>query len=215
MTGRHVVLALRVVAASSSFLEPLPCFSTMGRGQEMLDALPDQLGNGFRTARREHLQLFVLVFVELNLRPYHVIMLSLLCIIATTDGPFVAGVMNLHWMAAITVFVLAEKVLPGGERIARGGGRAPRRRGSPGHVLAVEISALAKKKTITIALDPEVDRLLTRAAQERGVSRAEFIRQQLELVLEQYRLHPKPKSAGILRSLAERGDESELFAGRQ
>lgn len=73
--------------------------------------------------------------------------------------------------------------------------------------------ALSKKKATTIALDPEVDRLLTRAAQERGVSRSEFIRQQLELVLEQYRRHPKPKSAGILRSLAERGDESELFGG--
>jgi Arc/MetJ-type ribon-helix-helix transcriptional regulator len=75
--------------------------------------------------------------------------------------------------------------------------------------------ALAKKKATTIALDPEDDRLLSRAAQERGVSRSEFIRQHLSLVLEQYRRHPKPRSAGIVRALRKRGDESELFsAGR-
>jgi hypothetical protein len=74
--------------------------------------------------------------------------------------------------------------------------------------------ALSKKRATTIALDPEDDRLLTRAARERGVSRAEIIRQQLSLMLEQYRRHPKPKSAGSLRALAERGDERELFRGR-
>ena len=75
--------------------------------------------------------------------------------------------------------------------------------------------ALAKKKATTIALDPEDDRLLSRAAQERGISRSEFIRQHLSLVLEQYRRHPKPRSAGIVRALRERGDESEMFsAGR-
>lgn len=75
--------------------------------------------------------------------------------------------------------------------------------------------ALSRKKATTIALDPEDDRLLTRAARERGVSRAELIRQQLSLLLEQYRRHPRPKSAGIVRSLKERGDERELFgAGR-
>lgn len=73
--------------------------------------------------------------------------------------------------------------------------------------------ALTKKKATTIALDPEDDRLLTRAAQERGVSRSEFIRQQLRLVLEQYRSHPRPKSAGAVAHLPERGDESELFGG--
>jgi metal-responsive CopG/Arc/MetJ family transcriptional regulator len=73
--------------------------------------------------------------------------------------------------------------------------------------------ALKKKKATTIALDPEVDRLLTRAARERGVSRSEFIRQQLALVLEQYRPHPKPRSAGVIRELRERGDERELFGG--
>jgi hypothetical protein len=75
--------------------------------------------------------------------------------------------------------------------------------------------ALSRKKATTIALDQEADRLLTRAARERGVSRSEFIRQQLAPVLEQYRRHPKPKSAGAIRSLAERGDESELFRGRR
>jgi hypothetical protein len=75
--------------------------------------------------------------------------------------------------------------------------------------------ALSRKKATTIALDPEADRLLTRAATERGVSRSAFIRQQLALVLEQYRRHPKPRSAGIIRSLSERGDERELFGGRR
>ncbi|HZX65320.1 MAG TPA: ribbon-helix-helix protein, CopG family, partial [Myxococcales bacterium] len=58
--------------------------------------------------------------------------------------------------------------------------------------------------------------LLTRAAEERGVSRSEFIRQQLALVLEQYRKHPRPRSAGIIRHrLPERGDEAELYADRR
>jgi Arc/MetJ-type ribon-helix-helix transcriptional regulator len=75
--------------------------------------------------------------------------------------------------------------------------------------------ALSRKKATTIALDPDDDRLLTRAACEREVSRSEFIRQHLALVLEQYRRHPKPRSAGIVRALAQRGDERELFsAGR-
>lgn len=75
--------------------------------------------------------------------------------------------------------------------------------------------ALSKKRATTIALDPEADQLLTRAARERGVSRSEFIRQQLALVLEQYRDHPRPGSAGIVPTLRERGDESELFGGRR
>jgi hypothetical protein len=75
--------------------------------------------------------------------------------------------------------------------------------------------ALSRKKPTTIALDPEDDRLLSIAAQERGVSRSEFIRQHLALVLEQYRRHPKPRSAGAVRVLAERGDERELFGGRR
>ena len=75
--------------------------------------------------------------------------------------------------------------------------------------------ALARKKATTIALEPEMNALLTRAAGERGLSRSEFIRQQLALVLEQYRRHPRPKVAGIIRHrLSERGDERELY-GRQ
>ncbi|HEY0783191.1 MAG TPA: CopG family transcriptional regulator [Thermoanaerobaculia bacterium] len=77
----------------------------------------------------------------------------------------------------------------------------------------ITLVALARKKATTIALDPEADELLTRAAHERGVSRSEFVRQQLTLVLEQYRPHPKPRSAGRIRSLPERGDEGELFRG--
>ncbi len=75
--------------------------------------------------------------------------------------------------------------------------------------------ALVRKKATTIALDPEDDRLLSHAARERGVSRSEFIRQHLAHLLEQYRRHPRPRSAGLVRALAERGNERELFrAGR-
>jgi hypothetical protein len=75
--------------------------------------------------------------------------------------------------------------------------------------------ALTRKKATTIALDREDDRLLSHAARERGVSRSEFVRQHLALVLEQYRRHPKPRSAAAVRSLAERGDERELLGGRR
>jgi predicted metal-binding membrane protein len=34
---------------------------------------------------------------------------------------FVTGVMNLLWVAAITVFVLVEKVAPGGRLVGRAG----------------------------------------------------------------------------------------------
>jgi len=75
--------------------------------------------------------------------------------------------------------------------------------------------ALARKKATTIALEPDMDALLTRAADERGMSRSEFVRQQLALVLEQYRRHPRPKVAGIIRRrLPERGDEADLYADR-
>ena len=85
-------------------------------------------------------------------------------------------------------------------------------RPSSSHITSM---ALSRKKATTIALDPEDDRLLSRAARDRGVSRSEFIRQHLALVLEQYRRHPKPRSAGIVQALRERGDERELFgAGR-
>jgi hypothetical protein len=71
----------------------------------------------------------------------------------------------------------------------------------------IAFMALSRKKATTIALDPEDDRLLSRAACERGISRSEFIRQHLAIVLEQYPRHPKPRSAGIVRALAETGDE--------
>lgn len=74
---------------------------------------------------------------------------------------------------------------------------------------------LANMKATTIALDPEMDRLLTRAAVERGISRSEFIRRHLALVLEQYASHPKPRIAGVVRRLRERGDEGELYARRR
>jgi len=75
--------------------------------------------------------------------------------------------------------------------------------------------ALVRKKATTIAIEPEMDALLTRAAQERGVSRSEFVRQQLALVLEQYRRHPRPRTGGILRDLPESGDEAELYDPRR
>jgi len=59
--------------------------------------------------------------------------------------------------------------------------------------------ALARKKATTIALDPVMNKALTRAARARGISRSEFVRQQLALVLEQYVDHPKPRCAGILK----------------
>jgi hypothetical protein len=71
---------------------------------------------------------------------------------------------------------------------------------------------LARKKATTIALEPEMDALLSAAAEENGVSRSEFVRQQLALVLEQYKKHPRPRTAGVVkRRLRDRGDEAELF----
>jgi hypothetical protein len=75
--------------------------------------------------------------------------------------------------------------------------------------------ALVRKRATTIALDPDTDTLLTRAARAQRVSRSEFVRQQLALVLEQYRSHPRPKIAGMVRRLRERGDEAELFRDRK
>ena len=37
---------------------------------------------------------------------------------------FVGGVMNLAWIAALTLLVLAEKLVPGGRWVARGAGVA-------------------------------------------------------------------------------------------
>jgi metal-responsive CopG/Arc/MetJ family transcriptional regulator len=71
----------------------------------------------------------------------------------------------------------------------------------------------AAKRTTTLILDEETDRLLDVAARERGVSRSEFIRAQLRRALEQYRRHPKPRSAGAMRTArAPRDEEAELFA---
>jgi len=62
------------------------------------------------------------------------------------------------------------------------------------------------KRTTTIILDAHTDRLLAAVARAQGVS--EFIRTQLRRALEQYRPHPKPRSAGaVARRLRERGDE--------
>jgi len=71
----------------------------------------------------------------------------------------------------------------------------------------------SRKRTTTLILDAETDRLLDRAARERGVSRSEFIRAQLRRALEQYRSHPKPRSAGAMRrARAPRDEEAALFA---
>jgi metal-responsive CopG/Arc/MetJ family transcriptional regulator len=74
------------------------------------------------------------------------------------------------------------------------------------------MSLSARKCATTLILDRETSRLLDVAARERGVSRSEFVRQQLHRALEQYRVHPRPRSAGFIRRLPERGDERELFA---
>lgn len=76
--------------------------------------------------------------------------------------------------------------------------------------------APANKKATIIALDPQADRLLSRAARDAGMSRAEFVRRQLDAVLERYRPHPKPRCAGLIKGpLPKRGDEFELFAERR
>jgi metal-responsive CopG/Arc/MetJ family transcriptional regulator len=68
------------------------------------------------------------------------------------------------------------------------------------------------KRVTTIVLDDDLDRLLDRAARQRGISRSEFVRRQLRRVLEQFRAHPRPRSAGSIKTrLRERGDEDELF----
>ena len=69
----------------------------------------------------------------------------------------------------------------------------------------------ARKCVTTIILDVQTSRLLGAVARAQGVSRSEFIRAQLRRALEQYRPHPTPRSAGVVRRLRERGDERELF----
>lgn len=68
----------------------------------------------------------------------------------------------------------------------------------------------AAKRTTTVILDAEMTRLLDLASKERGVSRSEFIRAQLRRALEQYKTHPKPRSAGAMRhARAPRDEEKE------
>ena len=69
----------------------------------------------------------------------------------------------------------------------------------------------ARKCVATIILDAQTNRLLGTVARAHGVSRSEVIRARLRRALEQYRPHPKPRSAGVVRRLRERGDERELF----
>jgi hypothetical protein len=72
--------------------------------------------------------------------------------------------------------------------------------------------ALGRKQATTIALEPKMNVALSRAAKARGVSRSEFVRQQLSLVLEQWIDHPRPRCAGISRRRPPaRGEEDELF----
>lgn len=69
-----------------------------------------------------------------------------------------------------------------------------------------------RKRPTTVTLDAETSELVDIGARQVGLSRSEFVRRQLWRVLEQFRPHPKPRSAGIIkRSVRERGDESELF----
>ncbi len=69
------------------------------------------------------------------------------------------------------------------------------------------------KRMTTLILDAETDRLLSVAARDRGVSRSEFIRVQLRRVLEQYKSHPRPRSAAVLRrARAPRDEEAEVFS---
>jgi metal-responsive CopG/Arc/MetJ family transcriptional regulator len=70
----------------------------------------------------------------------------------------------------------------------------------------------SRKRLTTIILDTKTDRLLDVVARAHGISRSEFIRVQLRRALEQYRPHPKPRSAGIIRRrLRYSGDELDLF----
>jgi metal-responsive CopG/Arc/MetJ family transcriptional regulator len=79
------------------------------------------------------------------------------------------------------------------------------------HAYMTHMALSARKRITTIILDAQTDRLLGAVARAHGVSRSEFIRAQLRRALEQYRPHPKPRSAGVVRQLRERGDERELF----
>jgi hypothetical protein len=86
-------------------------------------------------------------------------------------------------------------------------GMAPSAR--PVYIPSMALSAA--KRTTTLILDTETDRLLDIAAREQRVSRSEFIRAQLRRALEQYKDHPKPRSAGTMRGRAPHDEEKALF----
>ncbi len=91
-----------------------------------------------------------------------------------------------------------------GERVA----------GGPIGSYTTSMALSAAKRTTTVILDAEMDRMLDLASKERGVSRSEFIRAQLRRALEPYRAHPRPRSAGTMRrTRAPRDEEKELFKG--
>lgn len=71
-----------------------------------------------------------------------------------------------------------------------------------------------RMKATTIALGREMDLLLTRAARAQGISRSEFVRQQLELALEQFRKHPAPRVAGIIRGRLRDDARTRYVPGR-
>jgi uncharacterized protein (DUF1778 family) len=80
------------------------------------------------------------------------------------------------------------------------------------HTYMTSMALSAAKRTTTLILDAETDRLLDVAARDRGLSRSEFIRAQLRRVLEQYKSHPKPRSAGAMtRARAPRDEEADVF----
>ena len=80
------------------------------------------------------------------------------------------------------------------------------------HGYIAHMALSPRKRITTVILDANTDRLLGAVARAEGVSRSEFIRVQLRRALEQYRPHPRPRSAGIVRRrLRHRGDERELF----
>jgi hypothetical protein len=99
------------------------------------------------------------------------------------------------------------------ERVPARASLDPPNRVAPSARLAYTASmALSSaKRTTTLILDTDTDRLLDIAAREQGVSRSEFIRAQLRRSLEQYKDHPKPRSAGAMRRRAPRDEEKALF----
>ena len=69
--------------------------------------------------------------------------------------------------------------------------------------------ALSRMKATTIALSLKDDRLLSRAARERKISRSEFIRQHLAIVLEQYQFKSNPIAKSLLMIYSSKEDGRE------